>query len=97
MHYLYTFHTHIENVDERNITGHWRSPDSGWETELFSEEVIQNRGDLSAVNWIVLSPGIEWSSPPEGWYHTTGQADFMNGGGEWQIWTNHSETLLSET
>ena len=97
MHYLYTFHTHIENVDERNITGHWRSPDSGWESELFSEEVTQNRGDLSAVNWIVLSPGIEWSSPPEGWYHTTGQADFMNGGGEWQVWTKHSENLLSET
>ena len=91
MHYLYTFHTYIEDVNERNITGHWRSPDSGWESELFSEEIMQNRGDLSAVEWIVLSPGIEWNAPPEGWYQTTGNADFMNGGGEWQVWSTHSQ------
>ena len=94
MHYLYTFHTHIEEVVERNITGHWRAPDSGWETELFSGETIQNRGNLSTVKWIVLSPGIQWDAPVEGWYQTTGQADFMNGGGEWIVWTTHSEVTL---
>ena len=86
MHYLYTFHTHIEEVSERNITGHWRAPNSNWETELFGEEVMQNRGDLSSVKWVVLAPGVEWSTPPEGWQSTTGMADFMNGGGEWQVW-----------
>ena len=91
MHYLYTFHTHIEDANKRNVTGHWRAPDSGWESELFTNEVTQNRGDLSAVEWVVLSPGIEWEEPPEGWHQTTGQADFMNGGGEWEIWTTHSE------
>lgn len=94
MHYLYTFHTHIEEVVERNITGHWRAPDSGWETELFSGETIQNRGNLFSVEWIVLSPDIQWGAPPEGWYQTTGQADFMNGGGEWIVWTTHSELAL---
>ena len=86
MHYLYTFHTHIEEVSERNITGHWRAPNSNWETELFGEEVMQNRGDLSSVKWVDLAPGVEWSTPPEGWQSTTGMADFMNGGGEWQVW-----------
>ena len=93
MHYLYTFHTHIDDVTERDITGHWRSPDSGWEEELFSQDPIENRGDLSSVEWIVLSPGIEWDEVPDGWYQTTGLADFMNGGGEWQLWTTHSELV----
>ena len=96
MHYLYTFHTHIEEVNERDITGHWRSPDSGWEDELTSETPLENRGDLSSVEWVVLSPGIEWQEPPEGWYQsTTGQADFMNGGGEWIVWSTHN--VIRET
>ena len=66
MHYLYTFHTAIEDVHKRNITGHWRSPDSGWEQELYSNEEIENRGNLSDVGWIVISPNIEWD-PLQGW------------------------------
>ena len=97
MHYLYTFHTHIDDVSERNITGHWRAPASDWETELFGEQPIQERGDLSSVKWVVLAPGVEWSNPPEGWQSETGNADFMNGGGEWQVWTSNQEILLSET
>ena len=93
MHYLYTFHTHIDDVIERDITGHWRAPDSGWEGELFSETPIENRGNLSAVEWVVLAPGIEWEEAPEGWYRTSGHADFMNGGGEWQLWTTHSDLV----
>ena len=95
MHYLYTFHTEINDVTERNITGHWRSPDSGWEDELFSNDPVENRGKLSSVEWIVLSPGIEWDSPEQGWYQTTGKADFMNGGGEWVIWTTHTEIRVN--
>ena len=88
MHYLYTFHTEIDDVDSRDITGHWRDPDSEWEIELFSEEQWSNRGNLSGVRWIVLSPGIEWESPPEEWGYISGRADFMNGGGEWKIYSN---------
>ena len=95
MHYLYTFHTHIEDVSERNITGHWRAPTADWETELFAEQVTPKRGDLSSVKWIVLAPGIEWSEPPEGWTHITGEVDFMNGGGEWQLW--HSNATVVQT
>ena len=88
MHYLYTFHTEIEDVQIREITGHWRDPNSEWEIELLSEEQWSNRGNLSGINWIVLSPGIEWENPPEEWGYITGQADFMNGGGEWKIYSN---------
>ncbi|MDP6856921.1 MAG: hypothetical protein QGH13_05260, partial [Candidatus Thalassarchaeaceae archaeon] len=90
MHYLYTFHTQIEDVSEREITGHWRAPNSQWESEFFSEENWVNRGNLSSVQWIVLSPGIEWNEIPEGWDYISGQADFMNGGGEWKIYTTGS-------
>ena len=93
MHYLYTFHTHIDEVIERNITGHWRAPDSGWEGELFSDTPRENRGDLSSVEWVVLAPGIEWEGIPDGWYETSGSVDFMNGGGEWVVWTTHRELV----
>jgi hypothetical protein len=93
MHYLYTFHSHIDDVTERDITGHWRAPDSGWEEELFADTPMENRGDLSIVEWVVLAPGIEWEEVPDGWYQTSGHADFMNGGGEWQLWTTHSELV----
>jgi len=89
MHYLYTFHTEIDDVHNREITGHWRSPNSQWEGELFSEEQWNNRGNLSLIQWVVLSPGIEWENPPEGWGYMAGQADFMNGGGEWKIYSPH--------
>ena len=88
MHYLYTFHTGIDDVNLRNITGHWRDPSSEWEIELLSEEQWSNRGNISDIQWIVLSPGIEWESPPEEWGYVTGQADFMNGGGVWKIYSN---------
>ena len=88
MHYLYTFHTEIDDVNSRDITGHWRDPSSEWEIELFSEEQWSNRGNLSDIQWIVLSPGVEWKNPPEEWGYISGQADFMNGGGEWKVYSN---------
>ena len=90
MHYLYTFHTYIDNVAEREITGHWRDPSSNWEMELNSEEAHENRGDLSSVEWIILAPGTNWTGMPENWsLASQGNADFMNGGGQWQVWTTH--------
>ena len=94
MHYLYTFHTQIEDVGEREITGHWRAPNSQWESELSSQESWVDRGNLSSVQWIVISPGIEWNEIPEGWDYISGQADFMNGGGEWKIYTTGSNMQI---
>jgi hypothetical protein len=92
MHYLYTFHTYIEDVEERDITGHWRDPGSGWENELISDETWEKRGSLTSVAWVVFSPGIGWEEQPVGWYlANNGQADFMNGGGEWEVWTTHNQ------
>ena len=92
MHYLYTFHTYIEDVEERDITGHWRDPGSGWENELVSDEAWEKRGNLTSVEWVVFSPGLGWEEQPVGWYlANNGQADFMNGGGEWEVWTTHNQ------
>ncbi len=92
MHYLYTFHTYIEDVEERDITGHWRDPGSGWENELVSDETWEKRGNLTSVEWVVFSPGLGWEEQPVGWYlANNGQADFMNGGGEWEVWTTHNQ------
>lgn len=87
MHYLYTFHTYIEDAHARNITGHWRAPDSGWQEELGGLE-MENRGNITGVRWVVLSPDTEWmGGSPDGWeLVTSGEADYFNGGGEWQIW-----------
>ncbi len=93
MHYLYTFHTEIDLDNSRNITGHWRSPDSGWQTELEGGVKMENRGNLSNVQWVVMSPGVDWN-PPTGWNKDGGgEVDFMNGGGEWTIWTTHGPII----
>ena len=41
--------------------------------------------------------GVEWEAPPEGWQSKTGMADFMNGGGEWQVWSQNQVFSVSET
>ena len=42
--------------------------------------------------WLVFSPGVKWNEQPVGWYlANNGQADFMNGGGEWEVWTTHDQ------
>jgi len=44
-----------------------------------------------------LAPRVEWTEDPEGWSHTTGDVDFMNGDGEWEVWTNQNVAFTSET
>jgi hypothetical protein len=86
VHWLYTFRPEIDPDASRSITGHWRSPDSGWNDELANSTTIPHRGNLTDVNWVVTSPGVEWREPPTGWSRfDSGRADFMNGGGEWII------------
>lgn len=77
MHWLYTFHEPID-AEDNNITGHWRSDEADWQSQLDS--------DLIHVNWLVLAPDV--SVAPVGWtLHDSGNADYLNGGGEWQVWT----------
>jgi len=93
MHYLYTFHTEIDLDNSRNVTGHWRAPDSGWQDELMTGVKMENRGNLSNVQWVILAPGSSWVAP-QGWGMAgNGQADFLNGGGEWQVWTTHGQVI----
>ena len=90
MHWLYTFHLEIDPYNERNVTGHWRADTADWKDEIEVGGESSNRGDLSNVQWVVLSSGINWDDAPERWHQEiTGDVDFMNGGGEWEIWTTH--------
>ena len=84
MHWLYTMHNSFVQEDLVNVTGHWRSPDSGWQEELNQSEIKPNRGDISSIEWLVMAPGLE--GPSGEWEPIKqGQADFLNGGGEWSI------------
>ena len=94
MHWLYTFHLEVDPHNEREITGHWRADTTDWKDELVIGGEFPNRGNLSNVEWIVLSQGITWDAP-NGWHKgESGNIDFMNGGGEWEIWTTHDEMLV---
>jgi hypothetical protein len=52
---------------------------------------MENRGNLSNVQWVVFAPGTYWvDGYPEGWnMRVLGHADFMNGGDDWEIWSTH--------
>ena len=84
MHQLYTFRLEIDPNGDKNITGHWRSPDSNWEIELEGQEMLQ-RGNLDYVEFIIIAPNID-ASPPENWELIgSDEAPLLNGGGEWKV------------
>jgi hypothetical protein len=75
MHWLYTFYQPL-NAEENNITGHWRSDQAPWLSEL--------ENNLSHVNVIVIAPEI--SELPVGWSQSSsGDVRLLNGGGQWRI------------
>ena len=85
MHWLYTFRLEVDSEGDYDITGHWRAPDSNWELEL-EGQIIQNRGDLSDVGYLVVAPNIDVDIP-NGWEKmASGEAPFLNGGGEWTVY-----------
>jgi hypothetical protein len=77
MHWLYTFYEPLD-AQAKNLTGHWRSIDVNWVDDL--------EQNLSQVTVIVLSPEV--SDVPTGWgVDSSGEADLLNGGGEWRVLT----------
>ena len=85
MHWLYTFRLEVDPEGDRNITGHWRAPESNWELEL-EGQVMNNRGDLGHVRYLVVAPNIDLEVP-SGWEKTaSGQAPYLNSGGEWAVY-----------
>ncbi|MEJ6716383.1 MAG: hypothetical protein QNL20_04840 [Euryarchaeota archaeon] len=77
MHWFYTFYEPL-NAEEDNITGHWRSMDVNWVDDL--------EQNLSHVKVVVLSPDVD--NVPTGWViESSGEADLLNGGGEWRVLT----------
>ena len=85
MHWLYTFRLELGPGGDRDITGHWRAPDSNWEVEL-EGLVMENRGDLSNVEYLVIAPNIEIHLPSGFEEMASGTAPFLNGGGEWKVY-----------
>jgi hypothetical protein len=77
MHWLYTFFEPLD-AENNNITGHWRSVEVNWVDALDQE--------LSHVETIVLAPEVD--NVPTGWVvESSGEADLLNGGGEWRVLT----------
>ncbi|MDE0872185.1 MAG: hypothetical protein OSA37_09740, partial [Flavobacteriales bacterium] len=77
MHWLYTFYAPLD-AEEKGITGHWRSVDSTWESDLDST--------LSQVTTLVVSPDVTLT--PDGWIvKSSGEVNLLNGGGEWRVLT----------
>jgi hypothetical protein len=97
MHWLYSFHLELDPDGSRNITGHWRSTDSGWQVELFNGTELENRGNLSKVNWVVLSPESTVTFENEDWeIAESSSAPWMNGGGDWIIMHRTNQVLNTE-
>jgi MFS family permease len=77
MHWMYTFYEPLD-AEANNITGHWRSLDVNWVDDL--------NQNLPQVTAIVLSPDV--NEVPTGWVvESSGEADLLNGGGEWRVLT----------
>ncbi|MBT5391851.1 MAG: hypothetical protein HOL22_05830 [Euryarchaeota archaeon] len=77
MHWLYTFYAPLD-AEEKAITGHWRSIDSNWESDLNSS--------LLQVTTLVVSPDVKYT--PNGWIvESSGEVDLLNGKGEWRVLT----------
>jgi hypothetical protein len=86
MHWLYTIRSDLDLDGQRNITGHWRSPDSGWQDEVVNATQYPNRGDISSIQYIVVAPDVK-SDIPDGWeILQRGEAPWLNGGNQWTIW-----------
>jgi hypothetical protein len=86
MHWLYTIRTDLDLDGQRNITGHWRAPDSGWQDEVVNSTQYPNRGDISSIQYIVVAPDVK-SDIPQGWeILQRGEAPWLNGGNQWAIW-----------
>jgi hypothetical protein len=86
MHWLYTIRSDLDLDGQRNITGHWRAPDSGWQDEVVNATQYPNRGDISSIQYIVVAPDVK-SDIPDGWeILQQGEAPWLNGGNQWTIW-----------
>lgn len=92
MHWLYTFHYDIDPYGNNNITGHWRADSTDWHDELRNGTTYDNRGNLANVQWIIIAPNA--GNAPEGFHLVAnGNADYLNGGGTWEVYTTHDSII----
>ena len=69
-HRLYQLRLGLDPEGERNITGHWRSTESDWQTELEVCISPVSAGNISHVNHVILTPQAV-DIPPIGWTEKT--------------------------
>ena len=84
MHWLYTMHSELSN-SHPNSVGHWRAPSSGFEDEINGQE-IENRGNLSEVNFLVIQPGLDIEISQDWQLVDSGKSPLIMGADEWLIY-----------
>jgi hypothetical protein len=80
MHRLYTIHLTLDPDNDRNLIGHWRSPDSDWREEL------QDCSRLGAVDWILIDP---YADVDDDW--GSGHIWELEGGERWTLQPNRND------
>ena len=85
MHWLYTMYTEFER-EELDVTGHWRSPDSNFISEIEDNEAFAKRSSLENVSYVVVQPGIEMEVPADWELIESGSPPMIFGDGEWVIY-----------
>lgn len=85
MHWLYTMYSEFER-EELDVTGHWRSPDSNFISEIEDNEAFAKRSSLENVSYVVVQPGIEMELPDDWELIESGRPPKIFGDGEWVIY-----------
>ena len=85
MHWLYTMYSEFER-EELDVTGHWRSPDSNFISEIEDNEAFAKRSSLENVSYVVVQPGIEMELPDDWELIESGSPPKIFGDGEWVIY-----------
>ena len=72
-HQLYQFRLGVDPDYEKEIVGHWRTDQSDWGNELQLKERINHRGNLTNVNFLVISPDayFDENKLPNSWKDNT--------------------------
>lgn len=85
MHWLYTMYSEFER-EELDVTGHWRSPDSNFISEIEDDEAFAKRSSLENVSYVVIQPGIEMEIPADWELIESGSPPKIFGNDEWVIY-----------
>ena len=84
MHWLYTMYSELEQQGD-DVTGHWRSPESNFISELENQEEFPKRSSLENVSFVVIQPGVDLDLPSNWELIDSDIPPRVFGNGEWRI------------